>query len=386
VTAPEILFFWVARMVMAGNEFCGQQPFSNVYLTGTVRDKQGRKMSKSLGNSPDPLKLIENFGADGVRVGMLLCSSAGNDILFDESQVEQGRNFSNKIWNAFRLVKGWSVCDEGEMSDQSVVAVKWFDSLLSSSVEIINDHFSKFRLSDALMHLYKLFWDDFCSLYLELIKPPYGKDIDKTTYGITLDFFDKLLRLLHPFMPFITEELWQSLCLRDDGESIMIASLPKSDKIDREILDQFEIARNVVVNVRNIRQAKGISPKNSLTIFTKGIMAEMVYPVIHKLANVDSIKKMSEKSPDSSGSSFMVGTTEFFVPLEGFVDREEELGKALAELKHLEGFLSGVKAKLSNDKFMANAPDKVVAMEEKKKSDAETKIYKLQQLIEHLKR
>ncbi len=385
VTAPEILFFWVARMVMAGNEFCDKQPFSNVYLTGTVRDKQGRKMSKSLGNSPDPLKLIEEFGADGVRVGMLLCSSAGNDILFDESQVEQGRNFSNKIWNAFRLVKGWSVSDNNDMSNQSAIAVKWFESLLSNSIETINDHFSKFRLSDALMHIYKLFWDDFCSWYLELIKPPYGEDIDKTTYRITLEFFDKLLRLLHPFMPFITEELWQNLFKREDGESIMVAARPEPNIINNEIMEQFDIARNVVVNVRNIRQAKGISPKSTLSIYTKGIMGEMVYPVIIKLANVDSINGMTEKSSNSSGSSFMVGTSEFFVPLEGFVDRGEELDKALAELKHLEGFLRGVNAKLSNEKFMANAPEKVVAMEEKKRSDAKTKISKLQQLIENLK-
>lgn len=386
VTAPEILFFWVARMVMAGQEFCADIPFRNVYLTGTVRDKSGRKMSKSLGNSPDPVKLMEEFGADGVRVGMLLCSAAGNDILFDQSQVEQGRNFANKIWNAYRLVKGWEVDPNATQPSQSAVAVKWFDNLLSESIETINDHFEKFRLSDALMHIYKLFWDDFCAWYLELIKPSFGQGvdkqgIDKQTYDSTILFFDKLLRILHPFMPFITEELWQSLVERTTGDSIMVNLMPEATNYDKKFIAQFNLAKATIVNIRNLRQSKGISPKEQLQLFVKGSLNEQLYPVIVKMANIGTILEMSQKSEADTGSSFMVETTEFFVPLEGLTDIAQEIQKAKEEIKHLEGFLNSVNAKLSNDKFMANAPRKVVHIETKKRTDAMTKIEKLNQLI-----
>lgn len=389
VTAPEILFFWVARMVMAGQEFCADIPFRNVYLTGTVRDKSGRKMSKSLGNSPDPVKLMEEFGADGVRVGMLLCSAAGNDILFDESQVEQGRNFANKIWNAYRLVKGWEIDPNAIQPAQSTIAVKWFNNLLSESIETINDHFDKFRLSDALMHIYKLFWDDFCAWYLELIKPSFGQGVEKPgidieTYNATLLFFDKLLRLLHPFMPFITEELWQNLSEREAGDSIMITLMPVTDKYDKEFISQFNLAKAAIVNIRNIRQSKGISPKEELQLFVKGSLDTIMYPAVVKMANISDIWDLSQKGEKDTGSSFMVDTTEFFVPLAGLTDSAQEIKKAQDELKHLAGFLKSVNAKLSNEKFVANAPKQVLEIELKKQSDAMTKIEKLNQLINEL--
>lgn len=383
VTAPEILFFWVARMVMAGHEFCGDLPFRNVYLTGTVRDKLGRKMSKSLGNSPDPLKLIEQFGADGVRLGMLLCSSAGNDILFDESQVEQGRNFSNKIWNAYRLVRGWSIDESIAQPEHSAIAVKWFDSLLSQSIEIIDDHFEKFRLSDALMHIYKLFWDDFCAWYLEIIKPGAGM-IDKKTYEETLIFFDKLLKLIHPFMPFITEELWHNIEERKEGESLMMQQQPKANVYSEEFIKMFEEAKSAIVTIRSIRQSKNISPKEPLALFIKGDNDLSMSSIYKKIANISEVSDYSAKSEEMSGSSFMVGTTEFFVPLGNLVNKEEEIAKIDAELKHLEGFLTSVMKKLSNEKFVSSAPKAVVDMENKKKSDAETKIAKLNQLKEDL--
>ena len=383
VTAPEILFFWVARMVMAGHEFCGDLPFRNVYLTGTVRDKLGRKMSKSLGNSPDPLKLIEQFGADGVRLGMLLCSSAGNDILFDESQVEQGRNFSNKIWNAYRLVRGWSIDESIAQPEHSAIAVKWFDSLLSQSIEIIDDHFEKFRLSDALMHIYKLFWDDFCAWYLEIIKPGAGM-IDKKTYEETLIFFDKLLKLIHPFMPFITEELWHNIEERKEGESLMMQQQPKANVYSEEFIKMFEEAKSAIVTIRSIRQSKNISPKEPLALFIKGDNDLSMSSIYKKIANISEVSDYSAKSEEMSGSSFMVGTTEFFVPLGNLVNKEEEIAKIEAELKHLEGFLTSVMKKLSNEKFVSSAPKAVVDMENKKKSDAETKIAKLNQLKEDL--
>jgi len=389
VTAPEILFFWVARMVMAGQEFCADIPFRNVYLTGTVRDKSGRKMSKSLGNSPDPVKLMEEFGADGVRVGMLLCSAAGNDILFDKSQVEQGRNFANKIWNAYRLLKGWEIDPNATQPAQSTIAVKWFNNLLSESIETINDHFDKFRLSDALMHLYKLFWDDFCAWYLELIKPAYGQGIekqgiDKETYNATVTFFDKLLRLLHPFMPFITEELWQNLDERKEGDSIMINLMPEAANYNKKYISEFNLAKAAIVNIRNIRQSKGISPKEELQLFVKGSLSQQMYPVVVKMANIGNILDLSQKDENDTGSSFMIDTTEFFVPLKGLTDIAQEIGKAQDELRHLEGFLKSVNAKLSNDKFMANAPQQVVQIETKKRTDAMTKIEKLNLLIAEL--
>lgn len=384
VTAPEILFFWVARMVMAGHEFCGDLPFRNVYLTGTVRDKSGRKMSKSLGNSPDPIKLMENYGADGVRVGMLLCSSAGNDILFDESQVEQGRNFSNKIWNAYRLIQGWQIDASAKASPQCEIAVEWFDSLLSQSIETMNDHFNKFRLSDALMLLYKLFWDDFCAWYLEIIKPAQGCSIEVKTYEATVGFFDKLLKLLHPFMPFITEELWQKLCERKEGESIMVLQQPKSEKYSAELINSVEQAKISIVNIRSIRQAKGISPKEPLELYVKGDFSQALYGIIEKMANISAIKPFSQKGEPQSGASFMVDTIEFFLPLGNLVNIGEELNKIEAEIKHLEGFLASVNKKLSNEKFVNSAPKSVVELELKKQSDAQTKIAKLTQLKEEL--
>ena len=376
VTAPEILFFWVARMIMAGHEFCGDVPFRNVYLTGIVRDKLGRKMSKSLGNSPDPIALMEQYGADGVRVGMLLCSSAGNDILFDESQVEQGRNFSNKIWNAYRLIKGWEVSDSAELAPEASIAMEWFDSMISNAIEITDDHFDKFRISDAIMHLYKLFWDDFCSWYLEVVKPPFGSPVNKRCYEATVGFFDKLLRLLHPFMPFITEELWQNIENRKEGESIMVSDMPKAEPYSQKFLDEFTRVKDVVVNVRNIRQSKGISPKEPLSLYVKSDFPESMASVIKKMANAE-LKSVAGEGVISSGISFMVGTVEFCVPIDGMVDSAEELKKIDAELQHLEAFLKSVNAKLSNEKFMANAPAQVLELEKKKKSDAETKIEKL---------
>jgi len=384
VTAPEILFFWVARMVMAGHEFCGDLPFRNVYLTGTVRDKQGRKMSKSLGNSPDPIKLMESYGADGVRVGMLICSSAGTDILFDESQVEQGRNFSNKIWNAYRLIMGWSVDMNVPQTSQSEIAVKWFNELLSNSIDTINDHFEKFRISDALMLIYKLFWDDFCAWYLELIKPAQGGNIDIVTYNATIEIFDKLLRILHPFMPFITEELWQNVVERKEGDSIMLSRQPESSSFSQEFLGRFEQVKESIVNIRSIRQSKGISPKEPLSLLYKGSLNEEVICVISKMANISSVKEMEDKSGSSAGVSFMVDTLEFFLPLEEHVDIAEELRKVEEELKYYEGFLINVNKKLSNDKFVSSAPKAVVDMEYKKQQDAETKLLKLNELKKEL--
>lgn len=386
VTAPEILFFWVARMVMAGHEFCSDVPFRNVYLTGIVRDKSGRKMSKSLGNSPDPVELIKSYGADGVRVGMLLCSNAGNDILFDESQVEQGRNFANKIWNAFRLIKGWQVDNNVNAPPQSEIAAEWFGNLLSQSIENMSDHFDKFRLSDALMLLYKLFWDDFCAYYLEIIKPIQGGSMDGKTYQKTVNYFDELLKMLHPFMPFITEELWQNICGRNDGESIMVSEQPKANKYSTELLNRFEQAKSLIVNIRSIRQSKGISPKEPLELFVKGDFLITLYGIVQKMANISDIKPFTQKSESLSGASFMVDTIEFFIPLASVVNAEEEINKIDVEIKHLEGFLSNVNIKLSNEKFIGSAPKAVVELEMKKQSDAQIKIKKLNQLKAELKK
>ncbi|MBQ1885661.1 MAG: valine--tRNA ligase, partial [Bacteroidales bacterium] len=334
ITGPDILFFWVARMIMAADEFAGKEPFSNVYLTGIVRDKLGRKMSKTLGNSPDPLLLIKQYGADAVRIGMLLCSSAGNDIFFDESQVEQGRNFCNKIWNAFRLIKGWEIDEEAKPSEAASKAVEWFESLLSKSIETIEDHFSKFRISDATMTIYKLFWDEFCAWYLEAVKPAFGQKIDRYTYDRSLEFFDSLLKLLHPFMPFITEELWQNLAERKDGETIMLQTMPKAGNVNDDAISDFETAKGCVVNVRNIRQSKQISPKEAVELYVKTPFASSAAPLVKKLANVSKIEECTD-FPGTTGVNFMVGTTEFFVPVQ--VDTAAEIAKTEAEIKRYEG-------------------------------------------------
>lgn len=330
---------------------------------------------------------MENFGADGVRIGMLLCSSAGNDILFDESQVKQGRNFSNKIWNAYRLIRGWHVDTTAKANTQSEIAVEWFDNLVSQSVETMNEHFEKFRLSDALMLLYKLFWDDFCAWYLEIIKPSRGAAMDAATYNATIEIFDKLLKLLHPFMPFITEELWQNLAERKDGESIMVLAQPKSGKYSAELINRVEQAKSAIVNIRSIRQAKGISPKKPLELYVKGYFSETLYCIIQKMANISAIKPYSQKNESLSGASFMVDTIEFFLPLgNNLVNIEEEITRIKSEIKHLEGFLVSVNKKLLNEKFVNSAPKAVVELEYKKQSDAQTKIAKLSQLILELKK
>ena len=382
VTGPDILFFWVARMIMAGNEFMNDVPFRNVYLTGIVRDKLGRKMSKTLGNSPDPLELIAKYGADAVRLGMLLCSSAGNDILYDESQIEQGRNFNNKVWNAFRLVTGWTVDNAVSQPEASAVAVKWFDSKLSQVIETVEDHFSKFRISDALMTIYKFFWDDFCAWYLEAVKPAYGAGIDKATYEATIGFFDALLKMIHPIMPFITEELWQNMAERAEGETIMTQRYPQAKPYDTDFITSFEMACEAVAGVRNIRQSKGLSPREDLDLKIKGAFPEEVLPIVIKLANVN----VSEAEGDMSAAQrFMVRTVEMYVPLTGLVNTEEEIAKLEAELAHQQKFLAGVRAKLSNERFVANAPEAVVAIERKKESDSLSKIESLTAAINALK-
>ncbi|MBO5583047.1 MAG: valine--tRNA ligase [Prevotella sp.] len=390
VTAPDIIFFWVARMIMAGEEYMGKYPFKNVYFTGIVRDKLGRKMSKSLGNSPDPLMLIDKFGADGVRMGMMLSAPAGNDILFDEALCEQGRNFNNKIWNAFRLVKGWTVDPTGgSQPDASKTAVAWFDAKLKEASAEMDDLFSKYRLSEALMVVYKLFWDEFSSWYLEMIKPAYvdGKPqpIDQTTYDATLGFFDKLLKLLHPFMPFITEELWQALYERSAGDSIMRdclhLSLPTEE--ERELMGDIESVKQIVAGVRTVRNQKNIAPKEALTLQAIGSnVFEQYNSVLSKMANLQAIEVVQEKSAD--GTAFMVGVHEFAVPLGSMIDIEAEIAKAEAQLKHLEGFLAGVRKKLQNERFVANAPEAVVALERKKESDSLEKIASLKETIAEL--
>ena len=390
VTAPDIIFFWVARMIMAGEEYMGKFPFKNVYFTGIVRDKLGRKMSKSLGNSPDPLMLIDKFGADGVRMGMMLSAPAGNDILFDEALCEQGRNFNNKIWNAFRLVKGWTVDPTGgSQPDASKTAVAWFEAKLKEASAEMDDLFSKYRLSEALMVVYKLFWDEFSSWYLEMIKPAYvdGKPqpIDQTTYDATLGFFDKLLKLLHPFMPFITEELWQALYERSAGDSIMRDCLHLSlpTKEERELMGDIESVKQIVAGVRTVRNQKNIAPKEALTLQAIGSnVFEQYNSVLSKMANLQAIEVVQEKSAD--GTAFMVGVHEFAVPLGSMIDIEAEIAKAEAQLKHLEGFLAGVRKKLQNERFVANAPEAVVALERKKESDSLEKIASLKETIAEL--
>ena len=387
VTGPDIIFFWVARMIMAGYEFTGKMPFKNVYFTGIVRDKLGRKMSKSLGNSPDPLDLIDRFGADGVRMGMMLAAPAGNDILFDEALCEQGRNFCNKIWNAFRLVQGWQVDDNAAQPETARLAVEWFDAKLRQSAAEIADLYSKYRLSEALMEVYHLFWDEFSSWFLEMVKPAYGSPIDKATYQSVLGAFDHLLHLLHPFMPFITEELWQHLTERKAGESIMVSpqTIAAPAEGDDVILANVEIVKNVVAGVRAIRNTKNISPRETLDLQVIGTDPVPVYDcIIVKMANVGGVTATGNKG--EGVSSFMVGTTEYAVPLGGLIDVEAELAKAEAELKHLEGFLNGVKKKLQNERFVNNAPAAVVELERKKQSDAESKIATLKETIASLKK
>ena len=387
VTGPDIIFFWVARMIMAGYEFTGKMPFKNVYFTGIVRDKLGRKMSKSLGNSPDPLDLIDRFGADGVRMGMMLAAPAGNDILFDEALCEQGRNFCNKIWNAFRLVQGWQVDKTAAQPETARLAVEWFNAKLRQSAAEIADLYSKYRLSEVLMEVYHLFWDEFSSWFLEMVKPAYGSPIDVTTYEAVLEAFNHLLHLLHPFMPFITEELWQHLAERKEGESIMVSpqTIAVPAEGDDAILAQIEMMKNVVAGVRAIRNTKNISPREvlDLQVIAANPIAALDSLVV-KMANVNGVVVVEAKG--EGVSSFMVGTTEYAVPLGGLIDVEAEIAKAEAELKHLEGFLNGVKKKLSNERFVNNAPAAVVELERKKQSDAESKIATLKETIASLQK
>ena len=386
VTGPDIIFFWVARMIMAGYEYRGKMPFKHVYFTGIVRDKLGRKMSKSLGNSPDPIDLIDKFGADGVRMGMMLSAPAGNDILFDESLCEQGRNFNNKIWNAFRLVKGWETADI-EQPKSAEIAVKWFDAKLKEVNEEMQKQFKDYRISEALMTVYKLFWDEFSSWYLEMVKPAYGQPIDQKSYDATLRFFDALLKMLHPFMPFITEELWQHIYDRKDGESIMREKLeiPAPTAEEKKLAADIENVKQIIAGVRTVRNQKNIAQKEQLTLQVVGKNDFEAYnDVTLKMANLDKIEVIVEKSADAS--SFMVGTDEFAVPLGDLIDVAAEIEKAEAQLKHLEGFLMGVRKKLSNENFVAHAPEKVVALERKKESDSVEKIAALKATIEELRK
>ena len=384
VTGPDIIFFWVARMIMAGYEYMGDMPFKNVYFTGIVRDKLGRKMSKSLGNSPDPLELIDRFGADGVRMGMMLSAPAGNDILFDDALCEQGRNFNNKIWNAFRLVKGWEVADI-EQPEYAKLATEWFEAMLSKTAAEVNDLFGKYRLSEALMAVYKLFWDEFSSWYLEMVKPAYGQPIDKVTYEKTLNFFDTLLKLLHPFMPFITEELWQHIYDRKEGESIMVQVLQVSETYNEDIITRFEAVKEVIGGIRTIRLQKNIAQKEALSLEVIGENpVEAFNAVIAKLCNLSAIQTITTKA--DGAAAFMVGTTEYAVPLGNLINVEEELKKLEADLKYQEGFLQSVLKKLSNEKFVSKAPANVIEMERKKQADAETKIAALKESIAALKK
>jgi valyl-tRNA synthetase len=393
VTAPDIIFFWVARMIMAGEEYRGEEPFRNVYFTGIVRDKLGRKMSKQLGNSPDPIELMNKYGADGVRMGMLLSAPAGNDIHFDEALCEQGRNFCNKIWNAFRLVKGWEIDYlDNEMPQKNVVATYWFHNVLIQAKKEVDDLFSKYRLSEALTLIYKLFWDDFCAWYLEIVKPEFGKPVDKGTYNFTENFFEHLVKLLHPFMPFITEEIYQQIkAYLNESKSIMIDndedyfyhSENPNEVIIENIISNFEKVKEVITNIRNIRASKNISPKEKLTLQVNNEHNADYNEVIKKLANVE-IEDVGEKS--AGAVSFMVGTCEYAVPVGNLINADEEIKKMQAEIAYLEGFLKSVNAKLSNEKFVANAKPEIVENERKKKNDAEQKLASLNENIENFKR
>ncbi|MBD5241865.1 MAG: valine--tRNA ligase [Barnesiella sp.] len=382
VTGPDIIFFWVARMIMAGYHFVGKQPFNNVYFTGIVRDEIGRKMSKQLGNSPDPLDLIDNYGADGVRVGLMLCAPAGNDILFDTKLCETGRNFCNKIWNAFRLVKGWEVAPDAATPEAAAIAAKWFEAKLSASIEEINNLFSKFRISEALKVIYSLFWDDFSSWYLEMAKPTYGSPVDETTYKATLGFFDSLLRLLHPFMPFITEELWQHLEDRRDGESIMYAQIPAPKECDNNIISIMAHAQEVVNGLRNIRAEKNIPNREQIKVNIIGTVDSRENAVIIKLANVSEILQNQDK--DAASASFIAGSVEINVPLSGSIDTTAEIERLNKDLEYTRGFMASVEKKLANERFVSNAPAQVVEAERKKLSDAQAKIESLTKAIEAL--
>ncbi len=384
VTGPDIIFFWVARMIMAGYEYTGEKPFKNVYFTGIVRDKIGRKMSKSLGNSPDALELIKTYGADGVRMGLMLAAPAGNDILYDDALCEQGRNFNNKIWNAFRLVKGWNVDESLEQPQTAQIAVKWFDAQLSRTLAEVKDLFGKYRLSEALMAVYRLFWDEFSSWYLEMIKPGYQQPIDRATYDATLTYFDALLRMLHPFMPFITEELWQHLYERKEGESIMYARMPEAHPVDDTIIDRFETTKQIVAGVRTIRLQKGIANKEPLTLQIIGAHDHANDCILTKMTNLEAIEAIDEKDP--AAASFRVHATEYAIPLGNNIDVEAELKKLEGELQHAQGFLKTVMGKLNNERFVQNAPEAVVALERKKKADAEEKIKSLEESIAALKK
>ena len=384
VTAPDIIFFWVARMIMAGYEYEHKLPFRNVYFTGIVRDKIGRKMSKSLGNSPDALELIKTYGADGVRMGLMLAAPAGNDILYDDALCEQGRNFNNKIWNAFRLVKGWNVDETLPQPQTAAIAVEWFDAQLNRTLEEVKDLFGKYRLSEALMAIYKLFWDEFSSWYLEMVKPAYQQPIDRKTYDATLRYFDALLRMLHPFMPFITEELWQHLYDRKEGESIMTARMPEPQPVDMEIINRFETTELVVAGIRTIRLQKGIANKEQLTLQIIGAHDHSNDCILTKMTNLATIETIEEKDP--AAASFRVHATEYAIPMSNAIDVEAELKKLEAELKYAQGFLKTVMGKLGNERFVQNAPEAVVAMERKKKADAEEKIKSLEESIAALKK
>ncbi len=387
ITAPDIIFFWVARMIMAGEEYQNEVPFKNVYFTGIVRDKLGRKMSKSLGNSPDPIELIDKFGADGVRMGMMLSAPAGNDILFDEALCEQGRNFCNKIWNALRLVKGWNVDQNAAQPEAAKMAVKWFEARFNQVLAETNDNIDKYRLSDALMGIYKLTWDDFCSWYLEMVKAPQGQGIDPVTYAATIKFFENLMLLLHPFMPFITEEIWHAIAERKEGDDIIIAQQPRFDRLSdqaADILKQFEFTQEVINNVRKVRSDKNIAFRDAIQLVVKGTANKDFDCVIVKLCNVSEVSYVAEAPAGAFG--FIVGSTEFFVPLTGSVDVEAEIKKLEEELKYAQGFLKSVEAKLSNERFVSGAPAAVVDKERKKKADAEAKIAVIEQQLAGLRK
>jgi len=380
ITAPEILFFWVARMILFGYEYRGQYPFKNVYLTGIVRDEKRRKMSKSLGNSPDPLELIKKYGADGMRTGMLFSSPAGNDLLFDIKLLEQGRNFANKIWNAFRLIKGWKV-EEFTNGDDDQIANDWFESRLNQAIIELEDHYLKFRISDALLTLYKLFWDDFASRYLEWIKPAYQQPINKKTKDASLVFLEKLIKLLHPFMPFITEEIWHGMKERDEKDCIIIAEYPKTGKVDKKILNQTAITFDIIYNIRNIRSSRNIPLRQDLILLVKSSNGKYDHHIstIKKLARISSVKYISEK-PEGA-ASFMVKSDEFFIPLDTDIDKEHEKEKLTKELEYTQGFLNVVNKKLTNKNFVKNAPAQVLEIEKKKKVDAEAKIKILEESL-----
>lgn len=379
VTAPEILFFWVARMIMAGEEYKGEVPFKNVYLHGIVRDEKRRKMSKSLGNSPDPIGLIDKYGADGVRVGMLLAAPAGNDLLFDEGLCLQGRNFSNKIWNSFRLIKGWEIDENLAQPAEAKIAIEWFHSRFSKELELLDDHYSKFRLSDALMTTYKLVWDDFCSWYLEIVKPAYQKPIDRATLDATVEILEKLLKILHPFTPFITEEIWDNMGERTAEERMIVAPWPTADTVNEKLLSGFESAEKAIMEIRRIRNEKQIAPKEKLNLLIKGNWNTKFNPVIKKLANLEGIETASEAPAAAAG--FVVKGVEFFVPLEGLVDEGEEKEKLEKELEYTKGFLNSVSKKLSNERFVSGAPEQVVQAEKNKQADAEAKIKALEEQL-----